>query len=210
MTQILISGIEVNNQNELIDTKVNLGVDANGEDKIAGECTACGKWAGSIISRFDIKNIYCKLDFYREWRRKMWEQSTYDAVLNLVGAIRDEQPTTISNVALYYNKESSDILWEISSKLRGWKAITLMYGFEERIFGLAESKGSQQPCILNEKMYPYIWGNNVFLQSKTFIEYLSYAQSDKGLLPNVVLPKRTDADYDSKMIQGNLRADGVV
>lgn len=50
----------------------------------------------------------------------------------------------------------------------------------------------------------------MFLESKTFVEYLHYAQHEKGLLPGVELPVREKASYTSNMLQGNLRADGVV
>jgi hypothetical protein len=208
MTQVLISGLQITPTNILNDLKISLGSDANGEDKIAGECAACGKWAGSITSRLESKNIFCRVDFYREWRRRMWERSVYDAALNLVGVIRDE-PTTIANVAQYYNEEVGDIVWEFSQLLRGWKAITLTYGFEERILSVAESTGFGQLCTLKNEMFPFIWGNRVFLQSKTFVEYLNYAQTEKGCLQGIVLPQIQD-DNQSNMRKGNLRADGVI
>jgi len=39
----------------------------------------------------------------------MWEQAIFDAVFNLVGAVRAE-PTTIQDVANYYEAEVSDML----------------------------------------------------------------------------------------------------
>lgn len=209
MTQVLISGMKVTNNNEVTDQKVMLGVDSVGEDKLAGECTACGKWAGSIASRLSNANVFCRTEFYREWRRKMWERSIYDAVFNLIGVVRSE-PTTISNVAIYYSSEVSDIVWELSQLLRGWRAITLTYGFEERLLGVGESTGSEQGCLLPEELFPYMWGSPVFLESKKFVEYLLYAQSEMNLIPGIALPQRNDEDYKSSMRQGNLRADGVV
>jgi hypothetical protein len=208
-TQVLISGMKVINNNQVVDQKVLLGTDSVGEDKIAGECTACGKWAGSIASRLSNGNIYCRTEFYREWRRKMWERNIYDAVFNLVGVVRNE-PTTLSNVANYYGNEVSDIVWEMSQLLRGWRAITLTYGFEERLLGVGEFTGSEQSCLLIDDLYPFVWGSPVFLQSKTFVEYLLYAQQEKNLLQGIALPERNDGDYVSNMRQGNLRADGVV
>ena len=40
------------------------------------------------------------------------------------------------------------------------------------------------------------------------IEYLNYGKDTKGLIPNVELPKCDNRP--SAMLQGNLRADGVV
>jgi hypothetical protein len=177
--------------------------------KIAGDCASCGKWAGAIAERMERSNIKCRTDFYREWRRRMWERSVYDAVFNLVGVLRD-QPTTVSEVAAFYHEEVSDIVWDISQLLRGWKALTLTYGFEERLFGVAESTGSGQSCTLVDEMYPYIWGCPVFLESLPFTEYLQYAQQEKNLIPSIKLPQRSDDSYTSSMRKGNLRANGVV
>jgi len=208
MTQVLISGLRVE-QNQFIDTKAVIGVDANGENKLAGECAATGKWAGSIAARLERHNVFCRTDFYREWRRRMWERSVYDAVFHLIGAVRDE-PTTLQDVALYYSAEVADIVWEMSQLLRGWRAITLMYGFEDRLLSIGESAGSEQQCTLVNEMYPYIWGNQVVLESKAYVEYLQYGQTEKGLLQGIELPNRSDGDYVSKMLKGNLRADGLV
>mgnify|MGYP006386381237 FL=1 len=65
MTQVLISGMGMNQYNKVQDLKTYLGADANGEDKLAGECTACGKWAGSIAARLERSNVYCRTEFYR-------------------------------------------------------------------------------------------------------------------------------------------------
>lgn len=207
MTQVLISGMKID-ANGVHDVKAYLGTDANGEEKIAGECTACGKWAGSIAERLQDRNVVCRTDFYREWRRKMWERNVFDAVFHLVGAIRDA-PTNLSAVSQFYQEEVSDMVWEISQKLRGWRAITLLFGFEERMFHVGEV-ASEQPCVLLPEMYPYIWGSPVLLESQTFVEYLVYGQQEKGLLAGIELPQKTDADFVSHMRQGNLRADGVV
>jgi len=212
MTQVLISGLAFHQQSgRPTDLTVSLGPDSYGEEKLAGACTACGKWNGAVAQRFERSNVRCETDFYREWRRKMWERSVYDSVFHLLGAVRNE-PTTVAQVAQYYGEEVSELLWEMASLLRGWKAITMLYGFEERLFGFAEARGGKERCTLDidPNMYPYVWGSSVFLESKSFVEYLQYAQIEKGLLQGVQLPNRTDADYSSKMRQGVLRADGVV
>ena len=120
------------------------------------------------------------------------------------------QPTSLQEVGTYYGEEVSDMVWELSQLLRGWRALTLTYGFEERIFGIAESSGHEIQTQLVDEMYPYIWGNQVFLESLPFTEYLMIAQQDKGLLSSVQLPQRALESYQSNMRKGNLRADGVV
>lgn len=209
MTQVLVSGMGIPQNRRVQDLHVNLGVDANGENKLAGECAACGKWAGAIAERMERSNIFCRVDFYREWRRRMWERTVFDAAFHVVGAIRDTR-TTVADVANYYGDEVSDIVWQMSQLLRGWKALTLLYGFEERIFGIAEfSSAGSMECTLNEDIYPFLWGNYVFLESRAFVEYLTIAQ-EKGYLKGVQLPEKSDEEYTSKMRQGNLRADGVI
>lgn len=207
MTQVLVSGMRIPPSRKPQDLHVNLGADASGEDKIAGSCSSCGKWAGAIAERLERNEVLCQVDFYREWRRKMWERSVFDAVFHVVGAVRSE-PTSLADTANFYADEVSDIAWEMSQLLRGWKAVTLMFGFEERMFGIAESK-TDSPCTLVDCMYPYVWGNFVFLENRAFVEYLTIAQ-ENGLLQSVQLPSRSDDSYTSKMRQGNLRADGAV
>lgn len=46
MTQVLISGVKF--QPRIEDLTVSLGISAGGEEKVAGECAACGKWLGAI------------------------------------------------------------------------------------------------------------------------------------------------------------------
>ena len=188
-----------------LDLCCKIGVDAMGETKWAGETAVCGKWAGAVQTRFESHQIRCKVGFYREWRRLMWERASFDAVFNLVGAVRDE-PTTIKEVAMYYEPETSDMLWQVTGNLRGMLAVTLPYGFEERLFGFAETFSEQQ-CELSEEMFPYTFcppltgGNKI-------IEYLNYAKDVNGLIQNTALPRFDNRP--SKMRQGNLRADGVV
>jgi hypothetical protein len=207
MTQVLISGMQVD-ENGITDKSVKLGVDAVGEEKIAGESSACGKWKGAIAKRLERHQMRCTVDFYREWRRKMWERNVLDAIFNLVGSVRDE-PTTIQDVANYYEQEVSDMIWEITGSLRAWKAVTLLYGFEERLFGVAEA--NTQLCSLVEDRFPYIWGNQVFLNSPKVLEYLHYAKSGRGCIQGIELPPMKDSsDMSSVLRQGNLRADGVI
>lgn len=208
MTQIVISGMELG-EHGIRDLAVSLGTDTVGQEKWAGECAACGKWNGAIAKRLARNEVRCSTDFYRDWRRKMWERNALDAVMNLVGSVRVD-PTTLADVASYYEEEVSDMLWEISGKLRGWKAITLLYGFEERIFGFCERQNSQQ-CAIVDEWYPYIWGNGVFTESEKYLEYLHYAKSEIGLLQSVDLPPMKDPlDVSKIMRSGNMRADGVV
>ncbi|KAG7344348.1 hypothetical protein IV203_022356 [Nitzschia inconspicua] len=207
MTQVMISGLQVD-ENGITDKSVKLGVDAVGEEKIAGESSACGKWKGAIAKRLERNQMRCAVDFYRDWRRKMWERNLLDAIFNLVGCVREE-PTTIQDVANYYEQEVSDMIWEITGSLRAWKAVTLLYGFEERLLGVAEA--NTQQCTLVEDRFPYIWGNQVFLNSPKVLEYLHYAQSQRGFIPGVQLPPmKESSELSNVMRQGNLRADGVI
>lgn len=210
MTQILMGGLKLTPSGRPQDASVNLGLDSNGENKLANQCTACGKWAGAIAERLERAQVTCATDFYREWRRKMWERSFYDAVFPLLGSVRD-QPTTVADVAKYYEPEVSEMLWNLSQLLRGWRAVTLLYGFEERLLGTAEMQGTETPCqpLPEPYMYYFIWGMNVFTESQMVVEYLWYAQTEKGFLQGVELPPQK-ADYSSKMRKGNLRADGVI
>jgi len=212
MTQILISGMEIGVEG-IKDVSVNLGPDSVGQDKFAGECASCGKWKGAIAKRLARNQVRCSTDFYRDWRRKMWERNCLDAVFNLVGSVRSE-PTTIADVANYYEEEASDMLWEITGGLRSWKAVTLLFGFEERLFGYSE-RASDQQCTIVDEWYPYIWGNKVFTQSQKFLEYLHYAKYEMGFLQGVDLPpmkeeSELDLSSPSKLRKGNLRADGVI
>jgi hypothetical protein len=210
MTQVLVSGLEVSGPARIIkDVSVKLGTDAVGEEKLAGECAACGKWNGAIGKRMERSDVRCSVDFYRDWRRKMWERNVLDAVFNLVGAVREE-PTSVKDVANYYDEEVSDMAWEVSGSLRGWKAVTLMFGFEERLFGVAENSSPEAACSLDESMYPFILGSRVFEDSPMINEYLWFAKENCGLLSSVELPPKRAKDGKSIMRKGNLRADGVL
>jgi hypothetical protein len=209
MTQFLIPGFVVTSGGAIKDVSTKLGADAMGEEKWAGECAACGKWKGSVAQRLEKSAVRCNVNFYRDWRRKMWERNILDATVNLVGAVR-KQATTQAEVALYYEEEVSDMVWEISQSLRSHKAVTLLYGFEERMYGVAENTGSETPCTINEEMFKFIWGNRVFTDSKTFLQYLWLAKEECGLIPNSELPPNRASGETGMMRQGNLRADGVI
>ena len=132
----------------------------------------------------------------------MWERSFYDAVIPLLGAVRD-QPTTHADVANYYEPEFSDMAWELSQKLRGWRAVTLLYGFEERLLGTAEMQGTETSCqpLPDAAMYPFVWGMNVFKESQMVVDYLWYAQTEKGFLQGVELPpQRANSAYTCRAI----------
>lgn len=209
MTQVLITGFTLPPQGfpgKPRDLSCNIGTDAGGNEKIAGECAACGKWSGAIQERLEENDIRCKVGFYRDWRRMMWERAAFDAVFNLVGALRDE-PTTLKDVALYYEAEVSDMLWEVTGKLRGMLAVTLLYGFEERLFGFAERRFGEQQCELDDDMFPYMFCPP-FDQSNKIVEYLNYAKDEKGMIPNASI--KPCSTLPSLMRPGNLRADGVL
>ena len=211
MTQLLCGGFttpdtNIGNIGKPRDLSCNIGTDAQGETKWAGETATCGKWAGAVQERFETNDIRCKTGFYREWRRLMWERASLDAVFNIIGVVREE-PTTIKDVAVYYEQEASDMLWQITSNLRGWLAVTLTYGFEERLFGFAEARFGGVQCEISEEMFPFVFCAPLDKGNK-LVEYLNYAKDRRGLIQNIELP---ECDYSpSSMIQGNLRADGAV
>jgi hypothetical protein len=140
----------------------------------------------------------------------MWERAAFDAVFSLVGAIRTE-PTSIADVATYYEAEVSDMLWEISTLLRGSLAVTMIYGFEDRLFSLAELTGKDTPCTLDDRQYDSTYA--MFEGCPMIAEYLVYAQQERNLLQSTKLPDtmmRGKVELGSIMRKGNLRADGVV
>jgi hypothetical protein len=113
-------------------------------------------------------------------------------------------------VAEYYEPETSDMLWSISGYLRGSRAITMTYGFEERLFGVGEKSDPERQCTLIDEMYPFLYAP--FEDIPKISEYLCYAKDECGLLPTVTLSRRGAGKMEKPPIirQGNLRADGVV
>ena len=99
------------------------------------------------------------------------------------------------------------MLWEISGALRGHLAVTLSYGFEERVFGVGEN-AEDEICELDEAMYPFLY-DNALLNSKMLVQYLHYAKDEFGALANIELPI-SRGDKPSLMRKGNLRADGAI
>lgn len=192
------------------DMACNIGTDAQGDEKWAGESQACGKWNGAVASRLDANGIRCKTVFYREWRRAMWERALYDAVWNLVGGVREED-TDHADVAMFYDMEASDMMWELANGLRGGLAVTLIYGFEDRLFSIAEMRGKDEPCELLDNMFDH--QQNIFPGKCAMLkEYWNYAKDNRGLLQGVdvpPIPTKLD-ELPSPVKQGNLRADGVI
>ena len=215
MTQVVV-GFSLPTPNEHgvthkpADLVCNIGEDSNGETKWAGESTACGKWNGAIASRLDQNAIRCKTVFYREWRRLMWERALYDAVMNAVGAVREE-PTDHADVAMFFELEASDMMWEIANHLRGGLAVTLIYGFEERLFSMAEMRGKDEMCELTDEIFDYM--HNIFPgKNRMLLEYLNYAKDTRGVLQTSNVPPIPSqlGELPSKIRQGNLRADGMI
>lgn len=192
------------------DMSCNIGVDSMGDQKWSGESQACGKWQGAIGSRLEANGIRCKTVFYREWRRAMWERALYDAVWNVIGAVRDEE-TDHADVAMFFDMEASDMMWELANGLRGGLAVTLIYGFEDRLFSFAEMRGKDEPCELVDEMFDYM--QNVFPgKCRMLKEYCNYAKDKKGLLQRVDVPPVPSelSELPSPVRQGNMRADGVI
>lgn len=192
------------------DLSCMIGNDAQGEEKWAGETQTCGKWNAAVASRLHENGIRCKTVFYREWRRAMWERAVFDCVFNVVGSVREEK-TDHADVAMFYELEASDLMWELANNLRGGLAVTLIYGFEDRLFSIAEMRGKDDICELPDVMFDY--SQNIFPgQCRMLKEYLNYAKDQCGLLQSVnVPPVPTQLDgLPPKTRQGNLRADGVI
>mmetsp|Transcript_29391 Transcript_29391/g.61078 ORF Transcript_29391/g.61078 Transcript_29391/m.61078 type:complete len:411 (-) Transcript_29391:61-1293(-) len=192
------------------DLACMIGNDSQGDEKWAGESVACGKWNGAVAGRLNANGIRCKTVFYREWRRAMWERALYDAVWNVVGAVRDEQ-TDHADVAMFFELEASDMMWELANGLRGGLAVTLIYGFEDRLFSIAETRGKDEQCELIDEMFDYML--NVFPgQCRMLWEYCNYAKDERGLLQSVNVPSVPSqlGELPSPMRQGNLRADGNI
>ena len=116
----------------------------------------------------------------------------------------------MKDVALYYDEEVSDMLWGVSGMLRGSRAITLTYGFEERLFGVAEANGADQQCTLVDSMYPFLY--QPFEMVPKIFNYLCYGQDECGLIPTVSLLRRNVGTLEKPQIirPGKLRADGVI
>ena len=90
-------------------------------------------------------------------------------------------------------------------------AVTLIYGFEDRLFSYAEMRGKGQPCELIDEMFDHL--QNVFPGKCLMLyEYLNYAKYKRGLLQGAVVPPvRTElSELPSLVKTGNLRADGVI
>ena len=50
------------------------------------------------------------------------------------------------------------MLWEITGALRGMLAVTLLYGFKERIFTFAEQRfHADVPCRISEANYGWVF-----------------------------------------------------
>ena len=99
------------------------------------------------------------------------------------------------------------MIWSITTVLRGWKALTLSYGFEERMFSIAEFAETEEPSDIDPKMFPYLYKD--FGSATMLKEYLCYAQDERGLLKGVELERRP-SDKKPIIKQGNLRADGTI
>ena len=140
----------------------------------------------------------------------MWERALYDAVWNVVGAVREEK-TSHLEVATYFDIEASDMMWELANGLRGGLAVTLIYGFEDRLFSIAEMRGKDELCELSDEMYDHM--QNVFPgKTRMLLEYCNYAKDRMGLLQNSNIPPIPTelSELPSPVRQGNLRANGVI
>lgn len=130
--------------------------------------------------------------------------------MNVVGAVREE-PTDHADVAMFFELEASDMMWEITNHLRGGLAVTLIYGFEDRLFSMAEMRGKDEMCELSDEMFDFT--HNIFPgQNRMLLEYLNYAKDVRGWLKASNVPPIPSqlGELPSKIRQGNLRADGMI
>lgn len=98
-----------------------------------------------------------------------------------------------------------------SKQLRGGLAVTLIYGFEDRILSIAEQRGSDEPCELINEMFDHM--QNIFPgQCRMLWEYCNYAKDEMGWLQGVEVPKVPSqlSELPSKIRLGNLRADETI
>jgi len=128
-------------------------VDSMNEEKWAGGGSVCGKWAGSIIRR-----TYSKLDvtaefledeelgdnkkpirhnFYREWRRVMFERAIGSMAVDLVGAshVKSSGGDSLDRKSVTNNHadEIVDLARELAAGLRQTMSVSLLTNFEERV-----------------------------------------------------------------------------
>uniref|UniRef100_A0A7R9U6V6 Uncharacterized protein n=1 Tax=Pinguiococcus pyrenoidosus TaxID=172671 RepID=A0A7R9U6V6_9STRA len=120
-----------------IDYVMNLGLDQQGNDKLAAVTSVCGKWAGAMTQRLTRNNIYCEAVGYYEWRRVMLERVLFETIFSLVGALHKD--STFGEVGLYYKDEVEEMWTDFNRCIRGHLAVTMLYGVEERFYAIAES-----------------------------------------------------------------------
>ena len=120
--------VTVNDYGVGFDQRISLGpVGAQGLAEYAAETTVTGKWAGSVEERLTRQNFFCKTMFYRDWRRVMLEKCAFLTVFPLVGALHpkdDGSPSSLADVADYFEVEADDMLYELGRTLRGHLAVT--------------------------------------------------------------------------------------
>jgi len=139
---------------KLVSSEITTGVDSYGLKKKVGRTIVCGKWAGSVKGRVEKAVKECTgegegenwevvdLGFYRDVRRLIFEYCIAASTFNLVGSVHSKtskEALEYSDVALGYTDECVEMVQELSSCLRGGLAVTMMFGFEDRIMNLGES-----------------------------------------------------------------------
>jgi hypothetical protein len=97
----------------------------------------------------------------RRWRFR-WVVAT-DAVF-IYGVV--SEPTSIATSPIILRR-GGEIFVGVRDEAWGWKALTLTYGFEERMYGVAQEHGNDQACTVTDEMYPRL-GIEVFQQSSVF------------------------------------------
>jgi len=193
--------VSVGDKGKMYDERTSMGPNGAGVTEWCGESLCTGKWAGALVERLESGEVYCKELFYRDWRRYMLERTAYLAIFNLVGALHPEKTkggegltgklATHQTVANYYHEEVDDMLTEVSYTLRGYMAVTLIYGTTKRLVAYAEANGRDYDCVVKTEDYPFfnglLWENAMIARERGFpdtcamhTEYSEFGAS-KGL-----------------------------
>ena len=186
------------------DGRTSMGDNANGLAEWAGESTATGKWAGALTERLGYGDLFCRVMFYRDWRRWMLEKVVYGAVVNIVGALHpksDGKPSTHADVANYFSEEVEQMVDELGYTLRGYMAVTLLSGSSGRICAVAEANGRDVPCEVTPASFALynklFWDNSMLARDRGFpdtcsmhTEYVEYGIEKKNIDPEVIVEKK--------------------
>jgi len=160
-----------NDKGVACDGRTSMGPNGNGIEEFAGETSATGKWAGALKDRLGFGDVFCKVQFYRDWRRQMLERVAYVAVMNLVGSLHPEKdangnvlgPCSHKTVANYFSDEVEEMVDEVNYTLRGYMAVTLLLGALQRICAYGSAHGGDIPALVVPESFK--WTNGLFWEN---------------------------------------------